>query len=668
MRTPDLLTHHRRLWGVAAGFLVWAGVIAVRIVDLQVLRHGEFARVAKQQQEHVVDVPAPRGDLFARDGSAIAMSVAVDTLFVTPRRIKDDGVAAAMLGPVVGLEPKEIRARLEEARRKHQGFVRLKRKLSRSESDELKSLKFIDGRRVVADWIEFEQESQRFYPKNSFAVHAVGIVDADERGESGIEQAYEKELRGEPGSARVVTDVGGRPFEMVVERAPVPGASLTLSIHPRIQLIAERELAAAVEKHQCKTGSVVVLDPRTGDVLAMASYPPMKRDDRPKHRDDPRWRNMALVGTSEPGSVFKVFTVALGLDAGAIRPNDVMPCGRLTLGKRTVHEAKHFFGPLRIEEILWHSSNVGAAQVGLRLGARRMHDGIERLGFGDRTGPEAANHRNAALLPGETPGIFADFDKWSGVSHAYMSFGHEIATTTVQLAQAFSAIANGGLLVKPRLVIRRQRPGAEPEEIPAEPGRRVLQPETAITVRRMTEGTVLHGTGKAAKLDGYTSCGKTGSAQIAEKGGYSHLYNASFMGAAPVTNPAVVAVVTLNGSRLYGGATAAPVWKTVVQEAMRVLDVPRDLPDAVPPPVVDQPQPETLVTETPQPEQVLSAAAFGPGRVPDFTGKSMREVVEQASSMGVPLALEGRGVARDQQPAPGSVLSKGARVRVQFRR
>ena len=326
---------------------------------------------------------------------------------------------------------------------------------------------------------------------------------------------------------------------------------------------------------------------------------------------------------------------------------------------------------LPVSEVLAKSSNIGAIQIGLKVGERNLLDYVRRFGFGHSTG---------LPLPAESAGKVRNLEQWGKSSIGSVAMGHEVSTTTVQLAQAVSALANGGLLVKPRLVLRRQRPGQAPEVDPVEPPRRVIRPETAITMRQMMEGVVLHGTGKLARINGYTAGGKTGSAQIYDPvcGCYKHVYNASFAGFAPVGNPAVTVVVTINGAPVFGGAVAAPVFREVAMAALRLLDVPKDLPDA-PPPREDEPvdfadlaiadlgSPASLLSEPGVPERTAALELWGP-KVPDFSGKTMRAVLEESAALGVPVELAGSGIVRGQAPPAGSILPNGERVRLQFRR
>jgi cell division protein FtsI (penicillin-binding protein 3) len=350
---------------------------------------------------------------------------------------------------------------------------------------------------------------------------------------------------------------------------------------------------------------------------------------------------------------------------------------------RVIHEAHRTYGPLSMADILARSSNVGAIQIGMKVGKEKLYDYVRRFGFGQKT---------ATGLPAESAGMLRKLEHWQPGSICSIPMGHEVSVTAMQLARACSVIANGGLMVKPKLILKRQKPGGPMEEVKSEQPVRIIKPETAFTMRQMMEGVVVlpYGTGhKTARLDGYSSAGKSGSAQIYDYAArhYTKTYNASFMGFAPVTNPAIVVVVTLNGttgSAGYGGAAAGPVFRTVAMEALRVLDVPKDIPDQDP--AEDETSAEdTRIAENdvaiagvgdPPPVEETEAAATpmpkppepGGPRVPNFAGMTMRAVVEEANARGLAVSLDGRGVARLQVPSPGAVLPPGAHVRVVFAR
>ncbi len=647
---------------LALVLLVWAGIIFARIVKLQVISHEKYAALAARQQRRLVTLPAPRGSLWDRNGQPLAMSAPVDSVFVNPLRLPDIQIAADILAPILSLDRAETFEKLQNALDNERGFLWIKRKISRTESERLRSLRL--------EWIEFQTESQRYYPKGSLAAHVLGAVDHEEKGNAGIEMALEKDLHGRAGIARLLTDVQRRGIESETSSEPVAGQDLTLTIDERIQFAAERDLKDAVEAHRCTSGSVVVMDPQTGEVLALASYPAFDPSKPPEPWMDGTERfNHAVSVPFEPGSVFKVITLAAALETTALTPETPINCGGgiLRLPGRVIHEAKNGYGSLTMSQVLEKSSNIGAIQIGMKVGRENLLEYVKRFGFGTQSG---------LPLPAESGGVVRPIKRWGTTSLASIAMGHEVSATTVQLAQAVSVVANGGLLIKPRLVLRRARGGKPVADRSANPPKRALKAETAIAMRRMMERVVLHGTGSKARLDGWTSGGKTGSAQIFDLASkrYTHKYNASFMGFAPVTNPAIAVVVTLNGAAEFGGKLAAPVFRSVAMEALRVLDTPKDLPE----------QPEGEAKESIEAEENieddLAIAGLGAGasvledgvedgpRVPNFRGKSMRAVVEEAAALGLPVLFDGSGTARVQAPVPGSVLRPGERIRVEFKR
>lgn len=695
----------RRLQLLAWAALVWVALLAGRLIYLEVFQHDELARLARSQQTRVVKIEPPRGMILDRTGQPLALSLPVDSVCVNPSALKDAGVAAEILASVLKLDKAVLLERIRTAAENHAVFLWVKRKITPEESARLRSLKL--------EWIEFKTESKRFYPDGELAAHVLGglgIVnkdDTEEHGNAGVELSFDEELRGRPGRIQMMTDVKRQAYEERVAEKPEPGENLTLAVDSRIQYVAERELKAAVEDHHAETGSIVVMDPRNGDVLALANYPTYDPNRPPAPGEPPGARSDLAVSTPfEPGSVFKVVTLSTALETTNLRPTSIIPCGNgvINLFGRVIHDHSRY-SALSMAEVLAHSSNIGAIQIGLRAGDRNMYEYIRRFGFGRPTG---------IPLPGESGGMVRKLPAWSRSSIGSVAMGHEVSTTTLQLAQACSVVANGGLLVRPRLVVAKQQPGGELEKNPPAKPVRVLRPETAITMRQMMEGVVLHGTGRRATLPGYTSGGKTGSAQIYDLKlhEYTHKYNGSYMGFAPVQNPAVVIVVALNGTSGgnagFGGVVAAPVFREVATAALRILDVPKDLPMDLPEPRLALADADDLpITELSQgPDPASSSAssasnraissvnlppvragagdlASSPGtdrrtfsarpeqalvgpRAPNFRGMTMRMVLEESTEIGVPVEVSGSGLARAQAPAAGTILAPGERIRVQF--
>lgn len=568
----------RRLGLLLWVLLFWAGGIFFRLVMLQVVQHDDFVRLAQQQQSKTKELPAIRGSILDRAGQPLAKSMPAESVCVNPQRLPDRGVAADLLAGILKLDAKALQAKIESAYLRGSGFLWVKRKIDEGEAESLRSLK-LEG-------VEFRPEMRRYYPRHTLASHVVGTIgilnadDTSERGTAGIEASFDEDLAGVPGLARVYTDVRQNPYDSVVARKPEPGANITLTIDSNLQYDAERELARAMASSGAKTGSIVAMNPYTGEVLALANYPTFDPNDPPGKPDEAEGArsDLAVSTPFEPGSVFKTVTLSAGLETTRLRPDTIINCGNgsITLFGRVIHDA-HRHGLLTMQEVFEKSSNIGAIQVGLKVGDRTMYDYIRRFGFGRKTGIE---------LPGESTGMVRRVEEWTPSSIGSVAMGHEISTTSIQLAVAGAVIANGGMLVKPTIVLARQKPGEAEEKFAPEQPRRVLRPETAITMRTFMEGVVLRGTGRGvANLKGYTSGGKTGTAQVYDlkTHSYTHRYNASFLGFAPVVNPQIVVAVTLNdttgGTAGYGGPVAAPVFSKVAMSALRMLDVPKDLPD-----------------------------------------------------------------------------------------
>ncbi|MEK7405033.1 MAG: penicillin-binding protein [Acidobacteriota bacterium] len=675
MESRAAKTFTTRLFLLVGLALVWAFLILCRLFYLQVVHHRTFREQADRQTSRRVELLADRGGIHDRNGALLVRSLQADSVYINPLLVPDRAVAAEILARILELDRQALYDKIQRAFERRRGFLWIARKTPAAAAVRLKSLNL--------DWIRFRTEQQRQYPKGVLAAHLVGAVDFAQQGNLGLEQSLDADLRGRNGQVRMLADVSDRGIETQVATEPQAGKNVTLTIDERIQFIAGRELKAAVERERCTSGSVVVMNPHNGEILALASFPEFDPNRPPPPGEDPAVRfNNAVSVPFEPGSVFKVVTVAAALETTRLRPETVIPCGngRINLFGRVVHD-HHSYPALTLAEVLAKSSNIGAINVGLKVGDPQMLEYIRRFGFGRKTG---------LPLPAESAGLVRPLNRWQKTSIASVAMGHEISTTTLQLAVASAVFANGGLLVQPKLILWRQRPGGPVERTPAPAPVRVLKPETAITMRQLMEAVVLNGTGRAARLDGYSAGGKTGTAQIFDLAArkFTHRYNASFMGFAPVTSPAIVVAVTLNGANKYGGTVAAPVFRAIATEALRLLSVPKDVPEARPAgndPVDENdlaiadlnapatPPPAAAPAPAAQPQLPVLVAAARPGLAagsgpvaPDFQGKSMRAVLRASLAMGLRVEINGSGIARGQAPAPGSPLSPGQPVRIEF--
>jgi cell division protein FtsI (penicillin-binding protein 3) len=683
----------RRLRWLLRLLLVWVTAIFARLIWLQVIHHDDLLAQAQQQQQKMVEIPALRGSILDRLGQPLAKTLPAESICLNPQRIPDPSVAADLLAPPLGLDRDSLLQRIQSAKRRRSGFMWLKRKVDEETAERVRGMKL--------DYVEFREEMRRFYPHGSLASHVVGSVgkvddDDIDRGNAGIEMAFDEELSGRPGQARVYTDVKQNAYDSSVARKPEPGEDLVLTIDPNLQYEAEKELDKRIVTSHAKTGSIVAIDPYTGEILAMANYPRFDSN-LPPQPDEPASArsNIAITTPYEPGSVFKTITLSAALETTNLRPESIINCGNgsINLFGRIIHD-HNSYAALSMADVLAKSSNIGAINIGLKVGERNLYDYVRRFGFGQKTGID---------LPGESTGILRRVEQWTPSSIGSVAMGHEVSATALQLAVAGATIANGGLHVRPQILLARRKPGQPEDRLVPEKPERVIMPETAITMRQMMEGVVLHGTAKGlANLRGYTSGGKTGSAQIYDLKAhvYTHSYNASFLGFAPVTNPKIVVAVTLNGttggSAGYGGPVAAPVFREVAMTALRMLDVPKDLPETSqsikpapskesdlsiagvdgPPQIFEDPPsgvPSISSVNSPpvQADQSVdsdrrSFLAAGAPRVPDFRGMSLRAVLERSSAAGLRVQVVGTGLAKNQDPPPGSPVPAHAGVKVQF--
>jgi cell division protein FtsI (penicillin-binding protein 3) len=686
-------SNKRLLWLLRA-LIVWAGVIFLRLMWLQVVEHDDLLRLAQSQQQRVVPIQAQRGSILDRAGQPLAKSLPAESILVNPKRVKDPAVTANLLAPILGLDRRILADKIQVAILRNSGFLWVKRKVSADEAERVRSYRLNE--------VEFREETRRFYPHGQLAAHVLGGVgianpnETTERGTAGVEMSLDDDLAGLPGQVRVFNDVKQNPYDSVVAKKPEPGADITLTIDQNLQYEAEKEIERAALASGAKSGSIVVMNPYNGEILAMANYPTYDPNEalQPGQPADSR-SNLAITTPFEPGSVFKVITLAAALETTSLRPDSMINCGNGTLNLlgRVIHD--HIKGTLSMADVLAHSSNIGAIQIGLKVGSQQLYKYVRKFGFGRKTGIE---------LPGESAGLVRKVEQWTPTSIGSVAMGQEVSVTSLQLALAASAVANGGMLPKPKLILARQKKGEAVEHFADEQSERAIEPETAIQMRMMMEGVVLRGTGKRyATIKGYTSGGKTGSAQIYDLKAhlYTHNYNASFVGFAPVTNPQIVVAVTLNdtknGNAGFGGPVAGPVFSKVAMTALRMLDVPKDLPDEVPTRTPADDAVKNLIAKDPAPRAglvssvtmppvladsppsveskeaglnrrpFLAPALVGP-KVPNFRGMTLRGVLQESAAAGVQIEVSGNGLARNQDPAAGSILAPGARVRVQFTR
>lgn len=649
---------HKRLIIVTWCSLVWGLIIFGRLVQLQVVEHEQLAARAKSQQTKELNVAAMRGQILTRGLSKLAVSVPVDTIHVTPLQIPDVDFATSLLSTALDLDPEDVERRIMKARRDGRGDLRLKEHATLEQVDRLRSFHL--------DYVSIKGTGRRIYPKQALAANLLGSLNGDGEGEGGLEFSLNDELAGLDAKVLVDRDSRSRGYGRKYKGgAPAAGANVRLTIDEGIQFSAESALREAMVEGKIPFGSLVVLHVKTGEILAMASWPTFDPNVRVLQKGEIASRvNHAVSVPFEPGSVCKVVTMTAALETTNLQPETPIMCGGTVMRilGRDIHD-EHAYGVLPMQMVLAKSSNLGSVNIGMRVGKENLHEYMRRFGFGSAVG---------LGVPGESAGVLYPLRKWQPDSIASVAIGHEMMTTTLQLAQAAGIIANNGVWVKPHIVIERQEPGEEPVKEVVPPPEQRIKPETAIKMRRMMEMVVLEGTGKAAKLKGYTSGGKTGTGKIFEVGkGYQRLYNSTFMGFAPVSSPEIVVVVTLNRTPKLAGGVAGPVFRKVAQNALRILGVQRDVPDtepaAVPEPVVGED------AEEEEEEREMSVAQIDPNLVagpkaPNFKGMTLRAVLQQSAAAGLRVDAVGSGIAKRQEPPPGAVLDVTRRIRVVFSR
>src|ERR1700689_1380535 len=769
-------TVHRRLGllHISLFFVCWVGLICGRLVWLQVIHHKDFVDRAARQQQRTFEVAPRRGILYDRNLHELAMTVLADSVYAVPSEIAErqdpEGQAkrqaiANALARVVHTDPTDrfttahqIEARLNASR----NFAWIARKLEPAEIARVKALN-LKG-------VYFQKEFKRFYPNSQLAAQVLGYVGTDDNGLGGMERKFDHDLHGVPG--RMLTALDARRHVLdSQEREPDPGENLVLTIDENIQFMAERALVSALERTHASNGTIVVQDPYTGQILALAIRPTFNPNDF-RHATTSLLKNHAVSDVYEPGSTFKLVTYSAALEQKVTNPDQMIDCqgGKMELAGRIIHDS-HANGVLTISQALAESSDVGAVKVALRMGPEKFTQYIHDFGFGSRSDIE---------LPAETRGLLAPIRRWSGSSIGSIAIGQEVAVTPIQLVTMVSTIANGGVYLPPHILMQetgksagKLQPAAFhpqrelPDSLPSG-AHRVISTMTAAQMRKMMEGVVLFGTAKnVATLNGYSSAGKTGTAQKIDV--MTHRYSktkyiASFVGIAPVNNPAISVAVVLDSpeGNHFGNVNAAPVFREVAQEVLEYLGVPHDtnvtpqtdvakgqvtpepddapaehtgdlgalfaevnnlppddplrgkgngqqlVPSAanelassggeqavaaplssptLPPPASRPPASQPAATpvrpaepkvETPSFEAAVAAhepqvggnrvGVGAANRVPSFLGEPLRTAVETAGSAGLALQFVGSGIAREQVPAPGSMVPPGTEIVVRFTR
>ena len=652
-------TVRTRVLVLAAVFALWVGVIEARLVYLQVFQRAELQTAADKAHKQKIAVPARRGAILDRHGRVLAYSVDADTIYAIPSAIKDPaGTTAAVCGALGDCTPRERQTLTERFSRKAP-FAYVRRQVTPAQKERVAQLD-LQG-------IEFRKDPQRSYPNQELAAHVLGYVGTDDRGETdskglgGVEAAYDREIAGKPGEVLVQVDARGGVYRRE-GTPPTTGTTVELTIDEVLQHIAERELEAGVAVHRAAGGCAVVMDPNTGEILALASMPTFNPNAF-RDADERAWRNRAVQDVYEPGSTFKVVTASAAIEERVVAPTDPIDVseGRITVGARVVDDS-HRYDVLSFADVIVKSSNVGAIKIGFRLGAERLGRYVQRFGFGARLSPD---------FPGESAGIVWNPSQWSDSALMSVSMGYEISVTALQMAAAVSSVANGGHLMEPRVVRALIRDNVR-TEVSHRRIRQTITPATAAELTAMMEGVVERGTAAAAQLPGFTIAGKTGTAAKAVDGHYSKTdYNSSFVGFVPSRRPVLTILVMIDsprGGQYYGGVVAAPVFRRIAEAAMQYLGV---SPSINPPPAI-------LVARRPASPEMRTAASAtvatvlpatpGPSgdgtELPDLRGLGLREALRLLARLGVTARVTGAGVVIEQDPPPGSALEPGATCRL----
>ncbi len=685
---------------------IWAVAICGRLVYLQIFQYGEFVQRAARQQQRTVDVSPRRGMIYDRNGQELAMSVMVDSVFAVPSEVPDQAMTASILAKILKADRNDLLARMKGQR----NFAWIARKLDPDISDRIRALN-LKG-------IYFQQEPKRYYPKRELSAQVLGYVGLDDEGLAGIERNFDDELRGTPGKMVVSLDARRKSLGSI-EKQPDPGQNVVLTIDEKIQYIVETELDQAMADTHAVAATVVVQNPKTGEILALANRPTFNPN-RSREITLQAMKNRAVTDIYEPGSVFKTVTYSAALEDHLTNTDEIMDCnpGYILVGGIRIRDAHHI-GVVPLSKAYAESSDVAAVKLGLRLGQDRFYKYIRDYGFGQQTGIE---------LPGETRGLLKPPSRWSAATIGAMSIGQEVGVTPLQLISMVSAVANDGIYTPPRIVAGVTPPSNQYQQVvyrPA-PQRRVVSPLTAVTMKKMMEEVVLFGTGRRAILNGYTSAGKTGTAQKVDPstGRYSKTdYVATFVGFAPVNNPALTILVTIDSAKglHQGGQISAPVFNRIAQKVLTYMNVPHDAEiktdpqrkvmmakirdedlsdgadDHVGEPLTEEPV-TVAESKTPKPSgQVVPASmrqtkpveapapalpdpnptpargtvvvdVEGGQVVPSLVGLPLRSAISTAQQAGFELAILGNGVAREQSPAAGTRAPAGSKIAVRFTR
>jgi cell division protein FtsI (penicillin-binding protein 3) len=627
----------RRLTAAKILFALIFLAVGGRAIQLQLWEGERLMRLGQRQHLKEWIVLPKRGAVFDRSGDPLALSMESQSVYARPHRIQDATRLTRTLGQILNLPVAEVKQKIASEK----PFVWLKRQVSSAEAEKIQALN-VDG-------IGMFYEPNRYYPQGQLAGQLIGFVGRDSEGLEGLELKYNDYIRGETGSSIAERDaLGRRVLVQGIEGLHIPpGSDIHLTLDTSIQYIAEKELEASVVKYRAKAGVAIVVEPFTGEVLALANYPSFNPNNYAKQSPEQR-RNRAITDSFEPGSTFKTILAAASLEEGVVGKDDLFYCemGKYPYAGKVIHDT-HPYGWLPFSKILQVSSNIGFTKVAEKVKKDRYHRYIEKFGFGQLTGID---------LPGEVPGLVRKPESWSAIDLATHAFGQGISTTPLQLIMAYAAIANGGFLMRPYVTRRVLAPNGEVVlENQPHVVRRVISEKTAKLLASMLQDVTNEGgTGVMANVEGFEVAGKTGTAQKADAvhGGYAAKKRVgSFVGFVPANNPRLVALVLIDEPEVnvYGGIVAAPVFRNIAQGALRRLAV---APDKASPLPVAGSEAEKL-NRRPVKRTNPSTAADSDG-MPDFVGLSLREALEKAQTLKVKLRIQGTGYVVKQSRAPGN--------------
>jgi len=637
-----------RLFVCAGLFVLWTVSIEARLVYLQVIEHADLMARANRQQLRTVKLPAKRGEIVDRKGRVLAYSVDADTIVADPTEVEDPRIVATRVCAALDHCTSQQRQVMAERLASDQHFAYLARQVSPEEARKVKELD-LPG-------VGLYKESRRYYPKKELAAHVLGYVGVDNVGLAGLESTFDARIRGREGKMLLQTDARRHAMSSREERLPTAGDGLELTIDEYLQFIADRELRNGVAENGASGGTAIILQPYTGEILALANWPAFNPNAF-NASDVVARRNRAVQDLYEPGSTFKIVTASAAVEERLIRTVDQIDCspGYITFGSRVIRDT-HEYGVLPFIDVIAKSSNVGAIKVGMRVGPDRLSQYISRFGFGQTL---------ASDFRGENAGMVYSADRLDPSALASVSMGYQVGVTPLQMATAVAAIANGGEVVEPH-VVRAFIRGGHREEVPRNVVRRAIAPETAATVTEIMEAVVERGTAKSfAQIDGYTVAGKTGTASKVVNNHYSKSdYNASFVGFVPSRKPAIVIVVVIDSPHAgsyYGAVVSAPVFKRIAEATLRHLGIGPTL--NAPPPVIvarHDGSPEDMAARPIVALSSAKAVASAPaGVMPDLRGLSARDAIRALMQLGLMPRIDGDGVVVEQSPRAGDALARG---------